>query len=89
VSAGYTAHRIQIGCAIATSQGVRKGAWRSKISRSKPQNNWDSFSPATAIPTDVKGVIHLPTEKTRSNHAEPEVEGFAQEGKTVEASYPQ
>jgi hypothetical protein len=37
----------------------------------------------------VKGVIPLPTEKTRSNHMEPIAEGFAQEGKTIESLSPQ
>jgi hypothetical protein len=41
------------------------------------------------IPKDVKGTILLPTEKTRSNRAESEVEGFAQEGKIVGAPSPQ
>jgi hypothetical protein len=74
---------------METSQSIRKGTQSSKIARSKPQNDWESFSPAAGIPKDVKGVIPLPTEKTRSNHAEPEAEGFAQEGKTVEAPSPQ
>jgi hypothetical protein len=52
--------------------------WSNQISRFKPQNDLESFSPATSIPKDVKGVIPLPTEKIRSNHTEPEVERLAQ-----------
>jgi hypothetical protein len=40
-----------IGRDMATSQSIRKGTWRSKISRSRPQNDWDSFShPQQAFP---------------------------------------
>jgi hypothetical protein len=82
-------HRIHTGRAMVTSQSIRKGVRSSRISRSKPQNDWESFSPATGIPKDVKGVIPLPTEMIRSNHVEPEVERLAQGGKTVEAPSPQ
>jgi hypothetical protein len=74
---------------METSQSVRKGVWSSRIARSKPQNDWESFSPATGIPKDVKGVIPLLPEKTRSNHAQPEMEGFSQEGKMIESLSPQ
>jgi hypothetical protein len=80
-SVGYTVHRIHTGHTMVTSQSIRKGTQSSIIARSKPQNDWESFSPAAGIPKDVKGVIPLPAEKTRSNHTEPEAEGFAQEGK--------
>jgi hypothetical protein len=62
---------------METAQSVRKGAQRNIIARSKPQNDWESFSPTTNIPKDVKGVIPLPAEKTRSNRAEFEAEGFS------------
>jgi hypothetical protein len=74
---------------MATSQSIRKGTWSSRIARSKPQNDWESFSPATGIPKDAKGVIPLPTETIRSNRAEPEAERLVQGGKTVEAPSPQ
>jgi hypothetical protein len=62
---------------METSQSVRKGMWSNRIARSKPQNDCDSLSPATDIPNDLKGVIPLPAENTRSNHKEPEVKGFS------------
>jgi hypothetical protein len=74
---------------MATSQRIRKGMQNNRIARSKPQNDWDSFSPVAGIPKDVKGDIPLLAEKTRSNRTEPEAEGFAQEGKMIEASFPQ
>jgi len=47
------------------------------------------FSLAAGIPKDVKGDILLPTEKTRSNHVESEVNGFKQEGNIVGSPSPQ
>jgi hypothetical protein len=67
----YTSH------AMVTSQSISKCAKSTIISRSKPPNDWESFTPAAGIPKDVKGVIPLPTEKTRSNCAESVVEDFA------------
>jgi hypothetical protein len=74
---------------MVTSQSIRKCTQHIIIARSKPQNDWESFSPATDIPKDAKGVIPLPTETIKSNRVELEVEGLAQGGKTVEAPYPQ
>jgi hypothetical protein len=75
---------------MVTSQSARKGAqWSSRTVRSEPQRDWDSFSPATGIPKDVKGTILLPAEKTRSIRGKYEMEGFTQEGKTVRAPSPQ
>jgi hypothetical protein len=61
---------------METSQSINKGVWSIIIERFKPQKNWESFSPASAIPKDMKGAIPLPAEKTRSKYAKPEVEGF-------------
>jgi hypothetical protein len=41
------------------------------------------------IPKDVKGAIILPTEKTRSNCAKFEAEGFKQEWNTIGSPSPQ
>jgi hypothetical protein len=59
------------------------------LSSSRPQNDWESFSPIASIPKGVKGVIPLPTETIRSNRMEPEAERLVQGGKTVEVSSPQ
>jgi hypothetical protein len=85
----YIAHRLNTGHSMVTSRSVRKGAQSIRIASSEPQNDWKSFSPIVAIPKDVKRAIILPTEKTRSNHAESEMKGFTQERNIVGAPYPQ
>jgi hypothetical protein len=74
---------------MVTSQSTRKGAQSSKTVRSKPQRDWDAFSPAVGIPKNVKGTIPLLAEETRSIREKYEMEGFTQEGKTTRALSPQ
>jgi hypothetical protein len=74
---------------METSQNIRKGARSGRITRPEPQSDWDSFSLTTGIPKDTKGVFPLPAETMISHHAEPGVEGPAQEGNILEALSPQ
>jgi hypothetical protein len=82
-------HIIHTSRTMVISQSIRKGTQRSIIVRSKPQNDWESFSLVEGIPKDAKGVIPLPIETIKSNRAEPEAERLAEGGKIVEALSPQ
>jgi hypothetical protein len=68
---------------METSQNIRKGARNGKITKPKPQSDWDSLSLTTGIPKDTKGVFLLLAEMMISHYTEPGVEGPAQEGRIL------
>jgi hypothetical protein len=74
---------------MLTSQSIKRGVQSRKISRSRPKNNWEFFSPMASIPKGMERIIPLPTEAIRSNHMEPEMERLVQGGKKVEVLPPQ
>jgi hypothetical protein len=82
-------HKFLLSHTMETSQSTRKGARINRTVRSKPQRDWDAFSPAIGIPVDVKGNILLPAKNTRAIHEKYVTEGFAQEGKTSRSPSPQ
>jgi hypothetical protein len=74
---------------MVTSQNMNKGTHSGRIARTEPQSDWDSLSLTKGIPKDKKGIFPLPIGTKTSHCSEPGVEGTAQEGRTVDAWFPQ
>jgi hypothetical protein len=70
---------------MATSKNIIRGTRSRIISRTEPQNDWDSFSLTTGAPEDPKGFFSFPTEVKVSHRVEPGVEGPENKGRTVTA----
>jgi hypothetical protein len=74
---------------METSQNIRKGVRSSRMARTQPPKDWDSFSLTIGIPKDPKGVFPLPAKPMISHRAELRVERPEQAGRIVEALSPQ